>query len=117
MNKAFELKPNDASVLNARGAEAIADFQLAIADAQGDEAEQNRKDAQKHLAEAAKYFAEGIEEYPDRIDFYERAARIETFREKPEDALAIVEKGLAAFPHAHQVRSTRNAGSVGIRQY
>ena len=92
------MKPDDASVLNAKGAEAIADFQLAIADAKGDDADQLRKDAKKHLAEAAKYFAKGMEEYPERIDFFERAARIETFREKPEDALAIVEKGLAAFP-------------------
>ena len=57
-----------------------------------------REDAKKHLAEAAKFFAKGMEKYPDRIDFFERAARIETFREKPEDALAIVDKGLAAFP-------------------
>ncbi len=98
LDKAFALKSDDASVLNAKGAEAIADFQLALADAKGDDVEQLRKDAQKHLAEAAKYFSEGMEKYPERIDFYERAARIETFREKPEDALAIVEKGLAAFP-------------------
>ncbi|QDT71194.1 tetratricopeptide repeat protein [Lacipirellula limnantheis] len=98
LDKAFALKPNDAAVLNAKGAEAISDFQQALADAKGESAEQERKDAQKHLAEAAKFFAKGMEEYPDRIDFFERAARIETFRDKPEDALAIVEKGLAAFP-------------------
>lgn len=100
LDKAFALKADDAAVLNAKGAEAITDFQVAIADAKGDNAEQLRKDAQKHLAEAAKYFSEGMEKYPDRIDFFERAARIETFREKPDDALAIVEKGLATFPMA-----------------
>lgn len=98
LDKAFALKPDDASVLNAKGAEAIAAFQVAIADAKGDDAEKLREDAKKHLAEAAEFFSKGIEKYPDRIDFYERAARIETFREKPDDALVIVERGIAAFP-------------------
>jgi tetratricopeptide (TPR) repeat protein len=98
LDKAFALKPDDASVLNAKGAEAIAAFQVAIADAKGDDAEKLREAAKEHLAEAAQHFSKGIEKYPERIDFYERAARIETFREKPEDALAIVERGIAAFP-------------------
>jgi cellulose synthase operon protein C len=98
LEKAFEINPDDAAVLNAKGAEAIAAFQVALADAKGDEAEEEREAAKEHLAEAAKFFARGMEKYPERIDFYERAARIETFRDKPEDALAIVEKGLKAFP-------------------
>ena len=96
--KAFELDPEDASVLNAKGAEAIADFQLAVADAKGEDAEKLREDAKVHLTEAAKFFAQGMEKYPDRIDFFERAARIETFRENPAKALKIADKGLAAFP-------------------
>lgn len=98
LDKAFALKPDDASVLTAKGAEAIADFQQAFADAIGDETEAKREEGKKHLAEAAKYFAEGMEKYPERIDFYERAARIETFGDKPDEALKIVDKGVAAFP-------------------
>ncbi|BBO30654.1 tetratricopeptide repeat protein [Lacipirellula parvula] len=98
LDKAFALKPEDAAVLNAKGAEAIADFQQAFADAKGDDAEKQRTEAKKHLDEAAKFYAQGMEKYPDRIDFFERAARIETFREKPDDALKIVDKGIAAFP-------------------
>lgn len=98
ITKAFELNPEDASVLNAKGAEAIGDFQLAVAEAQGDNAAELREQAKTHLADAAKFFAQGMEKYPDRIDFFERAARIETFRENPEAALQIADKGIAAFP-------------------
>lgn len=112
--KAFELNPEDASVLNAKGAEAIADFQLAVADAKGDEAAKLREDAKVHLTEAAKFFAQGMEKYPERIDFFERAARIETFRENPTEALKIAEKGLSAFPLKTKFDRTGLPAAIGL---
>lgn len=98
--KAFALDPTDAGVLQAKGSEAIADYDKAMKEstAEGADGEKLKKEADEHLDAAAKFFAQGIEEYPDRIDFYVQASRIETFRKKTKEALAIVDKGLEKFP-------------------
>ena len=114
LDKAFALKPEEASVLNAKGAEKIADYQAAVAEAQGDGAEQQRADAKKHLDEAAEFFQQGMEKYPDRIDFFERAARIELFQEQPEKALAIIEKGMIAFPMKSKFDRMGLPASIGL---
>lgn len=98
LEKAFELDPTDAAVLTLKGVEAVVDYQNEFNAAAGADAAEKRKAAEKHLDDAAKFFADALAKYPDRMDLYERAARVELFRNQPERALAIIQGGLDKFP-------------------
>jgi tetratricopeptide (TPR) repeat protein len=94
--KAYELEPTDDIVLTYKGVESVIDFQDELEAAEGDA--EKRKTAERHLDEAAKYFNEALNKAPERLDLYERMARVELFRDKPDEALAIIQKALDKFP-------------------
>ena len=98
LEKAYELDPTDAAVLTFKGAEAAGDYQTEMAAATGADAEAMRTAANKHLESAAGFFADALERYPDRIDLYGRVAQLDLMREKPEDAMAVIDRGLRKFP-------------------
>jgi tetratricopeptide (TPR) repeat protein len=118
LERAYEIAPEDAGVLQAKGAEAINDYQDLItqasapevdpseleglSDAQRDQvlkkkAEELNGQAEERLDEAAKFFAQGHEKYPDDVRFYDSVARIAIFREKYDEAMAVIEEGLKKF--------------------
>jgi tetratricopeptide (TPR) repeat protein len=105
LDKAYEQDPKDLAVLTFKGIESVVDFQNAFKEAEGTDAEK-RKAGEKHLDTAAKYFSDAIEYFPERMDLYERAARVELFREKPEQALAIIQKGIDKFPLKTSIEQT-----------
>ncbi|RIK87193.1 MAG: hypothetical protein DCC67_02180 [Planctomycetota bacterium] len=98
LHKAYELEPTDAAVLSHMGAEAIGQYQQKMQDAQGPDAAERREAAKAHLDEAAKFYAEALERYPDRVDFYERVARVDMMREQIDNAFAVIERGIQKFP-------------------
>jgi tetratricopeptide (TPR) repeat protein len=114
LEKAFELDPDNASVISAKGEEAIVDYQTAFTEAEGDDAEQQREAAKEHLVKAAEFFEDGIKKHPERIDFYERAARIELFRDRPDEAMTIVQDGIAAFPYKTKLNRMGLPAAIGL---
>lgn len=108
LEKAYEIDPEDAGVLLAKGIEAQNEYQETMADKSIASVDEQRAKADEYLDEAAKYFSEGLKKYPDRIPFYEYSARIEMFRQKYDDALATVETGLKQF----DLKKTNN--SLGL---
>jgi tetratricopeptide (TPR) repeat protein len=97
--EAIKLDPNDAAVLQGQGIEAIDDYRTTLdrLSEEGADRQEIRDEANAHLDKAAEFFAQGMEKYPQRIDFYFQAARIETFRERFDKALAIIDKGIKQF--------------------
>jgi tetratricopeptide (TPR) repeat protein len=112
LEKAYELEPTDVGVLLAKGVAAFDDYlaaNAAAADPDPDaDVEELRQQAEEHLNEALAFFTEGIKAYPDRLDFYDKAARVELVRKRYDEALAIIADGLERFdPRTH-------ANSVGV---
>ncbi len=124
LDKAYEIAPDDASVLQAKGAEAINDYQELIAqasapevdgselegltDAQREEllkkkAEELKQQAEVRLDAAAEFFAQGRAKYPNDVRFYDSVARIAIYRQKYDDAMAVIEEGLRKFNIAREV--------------
>jgi cellulose synthase operon protein C len=104
LEKAYENESTDAVVLTLKGVEKVVDYQHEVEEAGADA--DKRKAAEKHLDEAAKYFNDALARYPDRLDLYERSARVELFRDKPEEALAILQRGLDKFPLKGEILRT-----------
>ncbi|MCA9235824.1 MAG: tetratricopeptide repeat protein [Planctomycetales bacterium] len=89
--RAYELSPEDAGVLEAKGNQAIADYQQAIKDGKTEE------EAAPLLDAAAEFLELGARKYPRNIMFVLRAAQVETMRKNLDGALAIVTRGLETF--------------------
>jgi tetratricopeptide (TPR) repeat protein len=102
--RAFELDPEDAEVILAKGIEGLSDYEKALREAadagEGARSEELKKEAEKHLDIAETFFAKGIEKYPDRIAFYIFSARINMNRQKFDEALKIIDRGLDEFDMA-----------------
>jgi tetratricopeptide (TPR) repeat protein len=96
--KAFEIEPDDADIVAAKGAESLMSYMEKIADSVKENDESLKEQAQKDLVEAKRMFAEGLEKHPDRIDFYVQVARLEMMQENNQAALDVIDRGIAKFP-------------------
>jgi tetratricopeptide (TPR) repeat protein len=114
--KAFELEPDDADVLLAKGVEGLADYEKTLREAddsgEGSRADELKKQAEAELDAAAGFFSKGLEKFPDRIEFYIYAARIDMNRKKYDEALAIIERGLDR--KEFELKSKKNALDIPI---
>ena len=98
LDAAFAIDPTYFSVLLGKGQESLQAYQAEIAEANGEGSNEKREAAKKRLDEAAGFFAQGLEKYPELPEFYLQMATVEAMREKPVESLAVIARGLKAFP-------------------
>lgn len=89
--RAYELDPEDAEVLGAKGGQLLSDYSRALRDGASEE------EAAEYLNEAAEYLKRGADLYPDNIMFIRYAAQVEKSREDYDKALEILQRGLKTF--------------------
>ncbi|MAT72154.1 MAG: hypothetical protein CMJ58_21820 [Planctomycetaceae bacterium] len=91
LERAYEIAPEDADVLDAKGRQLISDYQRALRDGQTTE------ELAPMLDEAAEFLELGATKYPERLMFVIRAAQVEQTRDNPEKALKILRDGAKRF--------------------
>lgn len=87
LNKAFELDPENADILQQKGMVAVEDEDFDL---------------------AAKIFADGMEKHPDRLGFYDLLSRVQIQQEKHDEALKTLDKGLEKIDDDRSIVFVRN---------
>jgi len=101
LDKAYELDPNDASILLRKGSVALTNAAEAKKEAkeateEGDK-EAFAKQSNEYAELAKEHFATGLKEHPDSIVFYRSMAAAEQGLEDDDAALKILDQGIAKF--------------------